>query len=121
MPEFLHGDVTEAVIGAAMEVHRALGAGFVEKIYEKALALELKLQGVRFQRQVKVPVYYKGMEAGVHVLDLLVEGKVVVELKAVAAIVDVHLAFTRSYMTATGLQVGLLLNFGKAKLEVRRV
>lgn len=121
MPEFLHGDLTERIIGAAMEVHRTLGAGFVEKIYEKALAVELGLLGIPYQRQLEVPVYYKEENVGDHRLDLLVDGKIVVELKSVSHILETHLAYTRSYMVATGMQIGLLINFGKPKLDIRRV
>jgi GxxExxY protein len=121
MTEFLHGELTQAIIGAAMEVHRTLGAGYVEKIYEKALAHELLLQGIPFQRQLEVPVFYKGVNVGDHRLDLLVDGKVVVELKSVTHIVENHVAYTRSYLAATGLRVGLLLNFGTTSLEKKRI
>ncbi|MES2645110.1 MAG: GxxExxY protein [Myxococcota bacterium] len=115
------GELTGLVIGAAIEVHRALGPGFLESVYERALALELEARGIAFVRQVEVPVHYRGVEVGLHRLDLFVAGELVVELKAVRELVPDHFAIVRSYLRAVGQEHGLLLNFGKVKLDVKRV
>jgi GxxExxY protein len=109
------------VIGAALAVRDALGAGFVEGIYQRALEMELAARGIPFQSQLEALVRYRGEVVGVHRLDLLVEGSVVVELKAVSAVRDAHLAQLRRYVKAIDCRVGLLLNFGAAVLGVRRV
>ena len=99
------------VIGAALEVHRSLGPGFLESVYEEALCVELGLREIAFQRQVPVAVEYKGHAVGEGRLDLLVAGRLVVELKAVESILPVHQAQVISYLKATGHQLGLLINF----------
>jgi len=113
--------LTERIIGCAIEVHRVLGPGFVERIYEEALSMELKKQGPSYQRQQWVPVFYDGAEIGRHRLDLLVEDEIVVELKAVQSFEDVHFAVVRSYLKAMGKRHGLLLNFSAHPLGIRRV
>jgi len=115
--------VTEAVIGAAIEVHKALGPGFLESIYEEALCVELTLRGVRYTRQAPVAVDYKGHRIGESRLDLLVEDTVVVELKAVDALAPVHTAQVISYLKATGCRIGLLINFNVKRLTdgIRRI
>jgi len=115
--------VTEAVIGAAIEVHKALGPGFMESIYEEALCVELALRGVRFTRQAPVAVDYKGHRIGENRLDLLVEDSVVVELKAVDALAPVHTAQVISYLKVTGCRIGLLINFNVKRLTdgIRRI
>jgi GxxExxY protein len=102
-------------------VRDVLGAGFVEGIYQRALEAELSARGIPFDRQLQVVVRYRGEVVGFHRLDLLVRGSVVVELKAVSAVLDAHLAQLRSYLRATDCRVGLMLNFGAAVLGVRRV
>ena len=119
--EYPQSEQTSRVIGAAVEVHRALGPGFLEAVYEEALSLELESRKIPYERQRLVRVYYRGSTVGVHKIDLITEGKVVVELKAVKAIEDVHLAITLSYLKATNLPVGLIINFAEATLRVRRV
>ena len=114
-------ELTEKIIGAAIEVHRRLGPGFIESFYEQALVIELQKRGLVVERQKPVTVYYDGVELGTHRLDLIVEGVLVLELKAVKAFEEVHFAVTRSYLTATGLRHGLLLNFARSTLEVKRV
>jgi GxxExxY protein len=109
------------VIGAAVAVHTALGPGFLESIYQRALEIELDLRDIEFQRQLEVDVRYRGETVGRHRLDLLVEQSVVVELKAVSVILEAHLAQLRSYLKATDTRVGLLLNFSAPVLGVRRV
>jgi GxxExxY protein len=116
--EFPHGELTERILGVAIHVHRQLGPGFLEKMYENALCLELTKN---FQRQVPVRVLYDGEEVGRHVLDLIVERKVVVEIKPVKEIEDVHLAIVLSYLRATGLAAGLVVNYRAARLGIRRV
>ena len=108
--------VTEAVIGAAIEVHRTLGPGFLESIYEEALCVELSLRGVRFARQAPVGVDYKGHRIGESRLDLLVEDSVVVELKTVDALAQIHTAQVISYLKATGCRIGLIINFNVKRL-----
>lgn len=113
--------LTEAIIGAAIEVHRELGPGFLESIYENALAIELRARKIPFQRQLMVPVLYRGVEVGLHRLDLFVFDQVLVELKAIATIEDIHFVVARSYLKAVGRDHGLLLNFAKPTLEIKRV
>lgn len=114
-------DRTGRIIGAAIEVHKSLGPGFLESIYENALAVEFTRRGIPFVRQWAVPLVYQGVEVGTHVLDLLVEDQVVVELKAVRRIEDVHFVILRSYLKAVGRDLGLLLNFAQPTLEIKRV
>lgn len=108
--------LTEKIIGAAIEVHRHLGPGLLESIYEEALCLEFQLQGIPFQRQVPVDVIYKGHIIKGQQIDLLVENQVVVELKAVTRLPEVAKAQVLSYLKATGLKRGLLINFGMSRL-----
>jgi len=108
--------LTEAIIGAAVEVHRLLGPGLLESIYEKALCHELGLRGLVAERQVEVEVVYKGIVIKDQKLDMLVAKEVVVELKAVSKLPDVATAQTLSYLKATGLKRALLLNFGENRL-----
>lgn len=116
-----HSDVTKKVIGAAIEVHKILGPGFMEGAYEEALAMEFDRLGIAFERQHLVRVRFRGAIVDTHKIDLIVEGKVVVELKAAKAIEDVHLAVTLAYLKAADLKVGLIINFAEAMLRVRRV
>ena len=109
------------IIGAAIRVHEALGPGFLESVYEEALGIELTAQGIKFQRQLPVPIQYRGQVVGEHRLDLLVEGMVVVELKAVIGFDPVHYATGRSYLKATNCTVGLLIDFAAATVQVKRV
>jgi GxxExxY protein len=109
-------ELTEKIIGAAIEVHRVLGPGLLESVYEEALCVELQLRGISFQRQVEVDVNYKGHIIKGQRIDLLVAGEVIVELKAVTHLPDVAVAQTLSYLKATGLKRALLINFGERKL-----
>jgi GxxExxY protein len=113
--------ISEQVIGAAFRVSNTLGCGFVEKVYENALAIELRKADLRAEQQKPARVLYDGAVVGEFACDLLVEGGVIVELKAVTALDDNHLAQCLNYLKATGLPLCLLLNFGRPKLEVRRV
>ena len=102
--------LSDAVIGAAIEVHRVLGPGFLESVYEEALCVELGLKGIPFVRQAPVAVDYKGHPVGEARLDLLVDGRLAVELKAVESLLPIHKAQVRSYLCATGYPLGLLIN-----------
>ncbi|HWI63898.1 MAG TPA: GxxExxY protein [Symbiobacteriaceae bacterium] len=119
--QYPHSDITGKIIGAAIEVHRILGPGFLETVYEEALARELTRRGIPFERQIDVPIYYKGDVVGKHRLDLLVEGCIIVELKRVTDLAEVHFAVVLSYLNATNLDVALLLNFAKPRMECRRI
>src|SRR6266403_650907 len=119
--ELRDSEITEAIIAAAIAVHRELGPGFLESIYEQALAVEFALRGIAFIRQKPVPLFYRDHQIGEHRLDFLVEEKIIVELKAVEIIDNVHFAIVRSYLKATGLADGLILNFSTMPLAVKRV
>lgn len=114
-------ELTGKIINAAIQVHKELGPGFIESIDENALVMELNKRGIKVEQQIEVPVYYDGVEVGKHRLDLLVEKTIVVELKVVKFLDDIHFVIVRSYLKATGLKHGLLLNFAKKTLEVKRV
>src|SRR5579863_661658 len=114
-------DLTEAVIGSAFEVANVLGAGFMEKVYERALVRELALRGVNAKAQVSFPVSYKGQCVGEYVADLVVEGKVIVELKCVDRFANEHMAQCINYLKASGLRVALLINFQRPRVEWKRV
>ena len=114
-------ELTGSIIGAAIAVHKELGPGFLETIYENALAVELSHRGIVFEKQQIVPVFYKGTQVGEHRLDFLVEGKIVVELKAMKELEDIHCAQVRSYLKATHLKHGLLMNFATMPLTTKRV
>ena len=116
-----HPALTERIIAAAVAVHRELGPGFLEAIYEEALAIEFEAAKLSFQRQKTVPVLYRGHSIGEHRLDFLVANVAVVELKATKALEDVHFAVVRSYLKACQLETALLLNFATMPLTIRRV
>ncbi len=117
-----HGSaLTEAVIGSAFEVANVLGAGFLEKVYERALVRELALRGVDAKAQVSFPVCYKGQYVGEYVADLVVDERLIVERKCVDRFADEHLAQCINYLKASGLRVALLINFQKPRVEWRRV
>lgn len=114
-------ELTGKIIGAAIEVHKTLGPGFIESIYQNAFLVELQKRGLAVEKEVTVPVYYDGVEVGKHRLDLLVEGTVVVELKAVQDFEDIHFIMVKSYLKATGKNCGLLMNFAKPTLDIKRI
>jgi GxxExxY protein len=116
-----HNELTEKIIGCAIEVHKRLGPGFLESIYENAFILELEKHNLHVQRQQEVIVKYDDIEVGRHRLDLIVNDTIVVELKAVKNIEDVHFAIVKSYLKALGKEHGLIINFSKPVLEVKRV
>jgi len=113
--------LSNIIIGAAIQVHRELGPGFIESIYEEALKVEFSRRKINFEHQKEIKIEYRGVNVGKHRLDLLVEKEIIVELKAIKELADIHFAQILSYLIATGLKVGLLLNFAKSTLEVKRV
>jgi len=115
--DFPHRKLTETIIGAAIAVHRELGAGFLESIYENALKHELKKLGLGVEQQKVVSVCYDGVTVGEHRLDLVVEDRVLLELKATAGITNIFIAQVISYLKATGLEVGLIINFNEKLLK----
>ena len=119
--DLVHNELTRAIIGAAMEVHSNLGPGFLESVYEAAMAIEFNLCNVPYERQKAIPVMYKGEIAKDFFCDFLVDGKVLVELKALKAITNVEEAQVLNYLKATGLNVGLLINFGEQSLRYKRL
>lgn len=119
--DLIEADLSERIIGCCIQVHRVLGPGFLEKVYEEAVAIELARKGIKFERQKLVVVFYEDAPVGEHRLDFLVEARVVLELKACKEIEDVHLAIARSYLRATRSQLALVVNFARPKLEIRRV
>ena len=116
----LHSDLTRTIIGCAFEVQNELGNGFLESVYEKAMVVALAEAGVPVRAQVPIGVHFRGQRVGDFVADLLVAGKVIVELKAVDRIVPQHKAQVINYLKATGIPVGLLINFGSPKVEHHR-
>jgi GxxExxY protein len=118
---YQHSDITGKIIGCAMEVHRYLGNGFQEVIYQRALALEMQHQGLSFQREYEMQIYYKGAHIGTRRVDFFVEEKVMLELKAVIQMEDAHLAQAINYLEASGTETGLLINFGSRSLQFKRV
>ena len=121
MTELLYKEITFAVIGAAMEVHRILWPGFLAAVYQAALERELTLRGIPFEKQVNLPVSYKDVLIGEYIADFIVDGKLIVEIKAVSNFNSQHQAQAMHYLAATGLRLALLLNFGTGSLEHRRV
>lgn len=119
--KFLHEELTDNIIGAAIDVHKALGPGFVEKIYQRALYLELKNRNIGCEREKSIRVYYKNTSLGYQTVDFVIEGKILVELKAVSQLNNIHQAQLLSYLKAANLRVGLLLNFAAPKLEIKRI
>ena len=119
--ELRNSEITDAIISAAIAVHRELGPGFLESIYEQALAVEFALRGIAFVRQRPIPLFYRDHQIGEHRLDFLVEEKIVIELKAIDALENVHFAIVRSYLKASGLADALILNFSSMPLTVKRV
>ncbi|UYZ60430.1 GxxExxY protein [Hymenobacter latericus] len=112
--------ITHRIIGCAMAVHQKLGNGFPENIYQRCLAIELEENGLAFQREVALPIFYKGQEVGARRVDFLIEENVLVELKASKELTQVHFAQTINYLEAYRLEVGLLINFGEASLRFKR-
>ncbi len=121
MTDLLYKEITEQILGAAFEVWKVLGYGFLEKVYENALVEEFRRRNVSVQQQFAIEVYYKGVSIGYYVADLFVEGKVIVEIKAEREYNTKHEAQLLNYLKATGVKIGLLLNFGEPKCEFKRM
>ena len=118
---YSHDALTERIIGCAYTVANTLGSGFLEKVYENALAHELRKQGLKVSEQLPITVNYDGVVVGDFLADLVVDDTVIAELKAISGLRDVHMAQRLNYLKATGLKVCLLMNFGRAKVEVKRI
>ncbi len=121
MAELLYKELTFAIIGAAMEVHRVLGHGFLEAVYQRALAHEFRLHKIPFEEQVRLSVIYKEVIMGEYIADFIVEDKIIIEIKSVSRLNASHQAQAITYLAATGHKLTLLLNFGAGSLEQRRV
>ena len=117
----MRDDLTYRIIGCAMKVHNTLGNGFQEVIYQRCLAIEMERAGIDFAREVDQEIYYEGISVGTRRADFIVANRVVVELKALTSLEDVHIAQAKNYVAAYGFPVGLLINFGARKLEYRRI
>jgi len=117
----LYEEFTHRIIGAAMKVHSALGNGFQEVIYQRALEIEFGFQGLSFEREKEMAIFYRDQSIGTRRVDFFVEGRIMVELKALTRLEDVHLAQAINYLEAYQMEVGLLINFGAKSLEYKRV
>lgn len=120
MRVYKYSEITGKIIGCAMRVHSALGSGFQEVVYQRALAIEMEMEGLSFGREVESPIYYRDRKVGSRRMDFFVDEKVMVELKAVTVINDIHIAQTINYLEAFRIEIGLLLNFGEKSLHFRR-
>jgi GxxExxY protein len=121
MTEILYKELSFAVVGAAMEVHKVLGPGFLESVYQLALEKELRLRNIAFQHQVELPVWYKGDLVGIYKADLIIDNKIIVEIKGISKLNASHQAQALHYLAATGLELAILINFGMSSLEYPRV
>ena len=119
--KYKYSELTGKIIGCALEVHKLLGNGFQEVIYQRALAIEMTLQGIAFSREFEMQIFYKGYDIGTRRVDFFVEEKIMVEIKAINNLEDVHLAQAINYLEAYDLEIGLLINFGSQSLQFKRV
>jgi len=120
-PEYKYSELTANIIGCAMKVHSTLGNGFQEVIYQRALAIEMTKQGLSFEREMEMPIFCDEQDIGTRRVDFFVEDKIMVELKAIIQLEDVHLAQAINYLEAYNMEVGLLINFGSRSLQFKRV
>ena len=116
-----YSELTHKIIGCSMEVHKNLGNGFQEVIYQRALEIEMRDQGIEFKREFEMPIYYKNLQIGLRRVDFLVEEIISVEIKAIIQLENVHLAQAINYLEAYNLEIGLLINFGSKSLDFKRV
>src|SRR5580765_6059729 len=121
MPDYKYKGITEKIIGSSMKVHACLGNGFQEVIYQRALEIEMEEAGLHFARELSMPIYYKGKNIGERRVDFFVEEKIMVELKAIIQLENVHLAQAKNYLEAYNMEVGLLINFGSISLQFKRL
>jgi GxxExxY protein len=117
----IYKEMSYKIVGCAMEVHNELGYGFLEKVYENDLMFELKNKNIEAKNQIPIKVNYKGNIVGDYIADILIEDKVIIELKSVENIIDSHISQTINYLKATGLKLAIIINFGKQKLEYERI
>jgi GxxExxY protein len=117
----LYEDITKRIISAAMKVHTILGNGFQEVIYQRAMEIEMPIENLSFKREMEMPIYYRETQIGTRRVDFFVEEKIMVELKAIIKLEDVHLAQAMNYLEAYKMEIGLLINFGAKSLEFKRV
>jgi GxxExxY protein len=116
-----HKELTHLIIGCAMKVHNTLGSGFQEVVYQRALAIEMRMRGLKYQRELEMDIFYEGEHIGTRRVDFFIEEKMMVELKALTKLDDLHLAQAMNYCQAYNLPSGLLINFGAKSLEFKRV
>jgi len=116
-----HQDLTHKIIGCAMEVHKQLGSGFQEVVYQRALSIEMNFQEILHEREKEMDIHYKGFKIGTRRADFFVDDKIMVEIKAIKELEDVHLAQAMNYLEAYNMEVGLLINFGGKSLEFKRL
>lgn len=119
--EYKYSEITSKIIGCAMTVHKTLGNGFQEVIYQRAMEIEMSMEGLKFNREFDMPIFYREKQIGTRRVDFLVEGVVSVELKAITKLEDVHLAQAINYLEAYNLEIGLLINFGETSLNFKRL
>jgi len=119
--EYKYQDLTQKIIGCAMQVHSTLGNGFQEVIYQRCLSIELAANNIEHEREKDMNIYYRDIHVGTRRADFIIEDKIILELKAVIKLEDVHLAQALNYLEAYNLEVGLLINFGSKSLEFKRV
>ena len=119
--EILYKDLSYRIVGLAMKVHSKLGYGFLEKVYENGLMVLFRREGIEAKQQVPITVYFEEEVVGNYYADILVEDKVILEIKSVENIIDAHIAQTLNYLKATGLRLAIILNFSKEKLEYKRI
>ena len=119
--QYKYSELTSKIIGCAMKVHSTLGNGFQEVIYQRALAIEMQLEGILFSREFEMPIFYREQQIGTRRVDFLVEGLISVELKAIIKLEDVHFAQAINYLEAYNLEIGLLINFGETSLNFKRL
>jgi GxxExxY protein len=119
--QYKYSELTSRIIGCAMEVHKRLGNGFQEVIYQRALEIEMRLANLSFVREFEMPIYYRDEQIGTRRVDFLVEGVISVELKAITKLEDVHFAQAINYLEAYNLEIGLLINFGETSLNFKRL
>jgi len=119
--QYKHSELTGKIIGCAMQVHKTLGNGFQEVIYQRALSIELKLAGIPHKREFEMPIYYRNEKIGTRRVDFLINETISVELKAITELEAVHFAQAINYLEAYNLEIGLLINFGETSLNVKRL
>lgn len=119
--QYKYSDLTAKIIGCAMTVHKTLGNGFQEVIYQRALEIEMRLAGIEFNREFEMPIFYREVQIGTRRVDFLVEGVISVELKAITKLEDVHFAQAINYLEAYNLEIGMLINFGETSLNFKRL